>query len=152
MLEPLTLRLLSNLHGLLAVVWLASLIHLGFFLRRFRGRAAKPVMWLAHSAMASGLGVIIMGWLLYPDYRDEIKPDLALSPLHWVANSFDVKEHLGYYAALVSVMLWGWIMLQRKLDAETQRMVSPEPLAWACALMVAVVGALGVMVSSYQNF
>jgi hypothetical protein len=152
MLDPLTQRLLTNLHGLLAVVWLASLIHLGFFLRRFRGRAVKAVIWLAHSALVSGVAVIVMGWVLYPDYREEIKPDLALSPLRWVANGFDVKEHLGYYAAVLTVVLWGWIVLQRKMDADTQREISPAPLAWAGALLVALVGALGVMVSSHQSF
>ena len=147
-----TERLLANLHTLVALGYLAVLIHLTIYLKRFHGRPLGSIPAFSHLLVLFALATNLIGWKIYIVYRQTIKRELALSPLRWVPNLFDVKEHLGFFALVISLGLWVWVQLQRRLDAESQQRLSPAPLVWLNLALVALIALIGMLTATYRNF
>lgn len=87
-----TYALLERLHGHLAVLGLAVLVHP---LLTLRGRAGLSPRTLLTADIAAALLLLpyVSGWLLYPTYRQQVKPDLLRQDLP-LAMRFETKEHL----------------------------------------------------------
>ena len=135
--------LLERLHGHLAVLALALLVHPLVSLRRRPGLA----VWTRRTAELSAallLAVYALGWALYPSYRRELKPDLVQGALP-LALRFETKEHLAILA--LALVLGGALTLRvagLRPDARTA--------AWwmlAMGLLCGLgTGLLGVWVAS----
>lgn len=100
--------LAERLHGHVAVLGLAVLVHPLLSLRR---RASVSQGTLLSATLAAALVLIptLSGWLLYPSYRRGVKPDLVHHHIA-LARYFESKEHLAFFTvALVSsgvLVLW----------------------------------------------
>ncbi|TVQ91451.1 MAG: hypothetical protein EA397_10395 [Deltaproteobacteria bacterium] len=125
--------LCSRLHGLLAVLSLVLLIHPIVTLRLRRGIS----VWTARTADLGAAGVLatfLIGWWLYPGYRQGIKPRLLFDDPSATAL-FESKEHL---ALLVMALAVG--------GALSLRLGGHHPavrrLSWIMLLCSVVVGAV----------
>jgi len=85
-------ELWRNVHGIFAVLAVAALVHPAVALRE---RSRPSTRWAAAAATALTLLTFAGGWLLYPGYRADPKPEL-LREARWLAMLFETKEHLAY--------------------------------------------------------
>jgi hypothetical protein len=141
------LRTLEHVHGHLAWLSTAALYHPAFLLRRPRRRAVGAAI----AATVLVTTTVGLGALMYPAYREGVKPVLlASSPL--VGSLFERKEHLG-----VGVLILAWAGLAFHLggsrpEAE-HRAATPAFVAYAAAAAFATVAAvMGVVVAVHQSF
>lgn len=144
-----SLRALAYVHGHLG--WLAALAlaHPAVMLRRPRRRvlAVSTVATLLVSAVAA------MGALLYPPYREVVKPGLsATAPL--AAALFERKEHLG---VLALVLAWAGLVLValgRAAAADDRREIGRAAFAAYAGASVAALGsaAAGLVVAVQRSF
>ncbi|MCB9682966.1 MAG: hypothetical protein H6733_15985 [Alphaproteobacteria bacterium] len=133
---------LTRLHGHLAVLGLAVLMHPIVTLRR---RPGLP-LWTRRTAELGALLLAIpfaMGWLLYPTYRGMVKPALWQrgDPALW---RFESKEHLA--ALCVALAVGGALTLRfAGTEADARRTAWWLLLgAWICGALTA---ALGIFVA-----
>lgn len=141
-------RLVEHLHGHLGWLATVALYHPAILLRRPRRRA------LVAAGLATGLATSagLLGALLYPRYRQIIKPALfASAPL--VGNMFERKEHLAVAAV---VLAWTgfaahWAVCRDGVAAA--RLDRAAFVAYAGAAALATVTAiLGIIVAAHQTF
>lgn len=100
--------LLERVHGHLALLGLAVLVHPVLSLGRGgalrRGTWVSALAGLALLAPAFGLGL----WL-YPAWRERVKP-LVVDAAPGLAQAFEVKEHLAWFALVLAAgglgVLW----------------------------------------------
>ena len=139
--SPQLFALLERLHGHTAVLGLAVLLHTVITLAR--GRVlGKGGRWSA--ALAALLIALpsVAGWLLYPHYREQIKPVLVAENLS-VALAFESKEHLAF--ACLCLTLSG-VAVALAAPQHGPRVALPLlASAWICGV---VTGGLGVFVAS----
>ncbi len=144
------LRLLERLHGHLAWLAVAGLLHPALLLRNPRRRAPLAVgLTTGLVAVAASLGA----WV-YPEYRARLKQHLFLEAprLGWM---FERKEHLA--VGVVAFALVGCVahLAVPWCEPGDTRLVvarlAQRAFAVAFALGVAV-GVLGVAVASYKSF
>lgn len=125
--------LVERLHGHLAVLGLAVLLHPVITLRTRPGLA----LWTRRTADLGALLLLVpfaMGWWIYPAYRSEPKLRLyALGDPAWLW--FESKEHLAAFA--VGLAVAGALTLH--VDGRTAR---GRRAAWAMLLAGWVCGAL----------
>ncbi len=135
--------LIERLHGHLAILGLALLLHPIVMLRAGRRPTARTRL-VAELGAALLLVPFAVGLAIYPAYRQGVKPGLlAEAPV--VTAQFEVKEHL---AALAVALAVG--------GAVTLRAGGRHPEAWAAArsLLLAAwccgvgAGLLGLWVAS----
>lgn len=100
---------LQRAHGHVALLGLALLLHPVFGLRR--ATRVSPRVWLS-ARLATGALVLMNagGWLIYPAYREQVRRFLYLEA-RWLGLSFEVKEHLAFYALCLGIaglaVAWG---------------------------------------------
>ena len=131
--------LFERLHGHLALLGLAALLHPVITLGRGRLTPAGRVA----AALVAGLIALatLAGWWLYGAYRREIKPTLALYRLE-VALAFEVKEHLAFFC-LVLTLCGVAALLSSPGHAPTLRLARwMFALAWLCGVVAATLGLL----------
>lgn len=92
---------LVSLHGHLAVLGLAVLLHPVITLRR-RNSVSKNVMLTADLGALLLLAPFAMGWAIYPTYRKTVKPLLWMEAPGAVLR-FESKEHLAALAVALAV-------------------------------------------------
>ncbi len=143
------LLFLQKIHGHLGLLALALCLHPWFSLRKATrpGRAARIACYLATLAVVL---VNVMGWVVYPDYRIEIKPVLyAADPL--LGDLFEVKEHLAWYSLAFAAA--GAAVTWFGRDVRDERFRSAIRLTYTfSAALVLVVAAIGVYLSSIRGF
>ena len=99
--SPELFALLERIHGHLAVLGLALLLHPVITLRTRRG-----LNWRTHLTAELGAALLAIpfaiGWAIYPAYRTHVKPSLfaAESPAF---HAFETKEHLAAMAVFLAV-------------------------------------------------
>ena len=143
------LRLLEHAHGHLGVLAAAALVHPALMLRRRRrSRALAPAA--AATALATLTGVL--GGLLYPHYRQLVKPVLfARWPL--IAWTFERKEHLGVAAVLLAWAGLAALLAERADDARSAAALRPAHVAYvAAAIAAAYAAALGTLAAAHATF
>ena len=131
--SPLLARAVAHVHGHLG--WLAALalLHPAWLLRRPRRRALAAA--LAATLVATATAAL--GILLYPTYRQSLKPGL-LSAAPIAAALFERKEHLGIGAL---VLAWVGLALHGLWCRDR-----PGAASLARAAFAAYVGAAGFAV------
>ncbi len=141
--SPETFALLERLHGHLAVLGLALLVHPLVSLRRRPGLSSRTRLTAELAALLLAIPTALGLWL-YPTYRQQVKPGLVQEHLP-LALGFETKEHLA--VACVALVLGGTAMLRlagRRADA---RAAAWWLLAagWLCGVLTA---GLGVWIAS----
>ncbi len=135
--------LLERVHGHLAVLALALLLHPVITLRSRR----LLTRWGVRSAELAALllsASFALGWWIYPTYRGSVKPSL-LADAPRVAASFETKEHLAFCAAALAI--GGAVALRRAGATPEGRRAAWVLLlgAWLCGVTTA---GLGIFVAS----
>lgn len=135
--------LLVRLHGHLAVLGLALLLHPVITLSR-RKALTKWTRWTAY--LAAGLVALpfALGWLAYPTYREQVKPGLFQRE-HPALLLFESKEHLAALAVALAVS--GALVLRAAGSERTGRRAAWSLLlaAWLCGTITT---GLGIYVSA----
>lgn len=131
--------LLERVHGHLAMLGLALLVHpLVLLVRGDAPRARRVMLPTALLLVAATL----LGWWIYPDYRSEIKPLLRVTEAARVPL-FEIKEHLAWLAVVLTLGAAGLLasgVAEAEAGARALLMA-----AVACGLLTA---ALGVWVAA----
>lgn len=144
--SPTLFSLVGRLHGHLAMLGLALLLHPVITLRRRKGLA----LWTKRTAaLAAGLLWVpfALGWWIYPTYRQH--PKVALwrqeHPALW---AFETKEHLAAFCVVLATS--GAIVLYTSGKTDTGRRA-----AWSLLLAAfvsgAITGGIGVYVASVAH-
>jgi hypothetical protein len=90
------LLLLQKIHGHIALLGLALCLHPPIALRRAK-RTTRAVRISAYLASGFVLAANVLGWVIYPAYREEVKLDLYRHARP-IGLLFEVKEHLAWFA------------------------------------------------------
>lgn len=141
--------LLEKFHGHIGLLAMALCLHPPIALRRVR-RPSWATRVAAYLATASVIAVNLLGWYIYPEYRNEVKLDLYRYARFW-GLAFEVKEHLAWYsmatAFAASVMVW------HSHDARGIALRRPiSGLYLLTFVLVAITAVLGVMIASINGF
>jgi hypothetical protein len=143
-------RLWERLHGHVGWLAAAALVHPAWLLRR-RRRRAPGVAWGA-TVLVTVVG--LSGALLYPSYREQVKPVLfeRAPAVGWM---FERKEHLAVGAVALA---WAGLLSHLAVPKATSPAVAEglERVARRCfmgsAALTVVVAALGTWVASTASF
>jgi len=140
---PLLYMWLERVHGILAVLGLAVLLHPVVSLRHAKLRS-RWTQWTADLGAGLLLAPFVIGWQIYPSYRQHIKPRLWLEQ-HDTALRFESKEHLALLATTLAVS--GALALRASQGDRGLIRLAHALLvtAWGCGLVTAL---LGIHVSS----
>jgi hypothetical protein len=142
-------RLLEHVHGHLG--WLAAvgLVHPAVLLRRPQRRASLAIALAVIAVTLAGGG----GVLLYPRYRDELRPPIfATAPA--LGYLFERKEHLAFGAILLSWAGAAAYFGAGSLDAATRPPLR-RAAHWsfvAAALLAVAAACLGTIVAAHRTF
>jgi hypothetical protein len=140
------LRAAEHLHGHLA--WLATLAlaHPALLLRRPRPRLLGAT--LAATLLVTACGAL--GAVLYPPYRQELKPLLFAAAPH-LGVAFERKEHLAVGAVALSWVGLTAYLAERKRTPESGPSVAFVAYAGAAALAL-LTACLGTAVAVGRTF
>jgi hypothetical protein len=141
-------RFVEHVHGHLGWLSTVALYHPAILLRRPRRRALSSALLATALVTVSGL----LGALLYPDYRERLKPTIfARSPA--VGDAFERKEHLAVAAV---VLAWAGLVAHWAAcrDGFTEaRLDRAAFVAYAGAATLATIAAcLGILVATHLTF
>lgn len=144
------LLVLQKVHGHIALLAIALCFHPWFALRR--ARRPSPAVRLSGYLATGGIVLTsLLGWWIYPPYREEIKAELYLANPFW-GDLFEVKEHWGWYSLVLAVAAGVLMWLARdRAQAEGLR----QPIRWLYALsglLALAVGVFGILIASIRGF
>jgi hypothetical protein len=149
--SPPALRLLEHLHGHIGVLAAAALIHPALMLRRRRRSGAVVVVASAATALVTMVGAL--GGLLYPGYRQLVKPALFA---RWpaVGWAFERKEHLGVATILLAWAGLAALLAEPRPDAGgSVPPVRAARVAYvAAAISATITATLGVWAAAHATF
>jgi hypothetical protein len=142
------LRTLEHVHGHLAWLSTLALYHPAILLRRPRRRAVGAAI----AATVLVTATVALGVLMYPAYREGVKPVLfASSPL--VGNLFERKEHLGVGA---SILAWTGLAFHVGANRDAEDARAAQLLAFvayvAAAALATLAAVMGVVVAIHKSF
>lgn len=143
------LPLLQKVHGFIAVLGIALAFHPWFALRRSRGipRRTKIACLLASAFLVV---TNVMGWIIYPAYRRELKADIYLHDYFW-GDLFEVKEHWGFYALMLAV--GGAVLVVCAGRENAAQLRQPIRVVYTLAgLLALAVAAFGTVIASIRQF
>lgn len=142
------LRILETVHGHLAILAAAALIHPAISLRRgrpmTRGRRWSVALTTLFVVLAFGTGVAIYG-----DYREVVRRDLWLTdPVAGLL--FETKEHIAWAVLTLSLGAGAAAFVAPK-DAREMRQAAAIVYAVAAAICIVTI-ALGTYVAAVRSF
>ena len=142
------LRLLEALHGYLAVLAVASLIHPAITLRR-----GKPLVFRSKasivSATALALAAFFTGLSVYAPYRNTVRRPLFRDNVD-VGLLFETKEHLAFVVLAFSVGGALIAFLAPKHSTELRKLAAQFYLG--AALVGLFVAASGIFIAAVRSF
>ncbi|MFN3199168.1 MAG: hypothetical protein ACE366_12275 [Bradymonadia bacterium] len=139
----------EKIHGHLALLGIALALHPPLALRRAK-RPSPRTRLAGYLATLTCLGTNIMGWVIYPAYRQELRRQLYLADLQ-MGQMFEIKEHLAWYALALS--LAGGVMMVACARQSSLRLVPQLRLVYGLsALMAMVSAALGIYLATMKGF
>lgn len=142
------LRLLESLHGHLAVLAVAALVHPAITLRRGRPLPFRTKLSVGFATLFSALA-FGSGAFIYGDYRRLVKRPL----FHDDATAglfFETKEHLAFF--VLCLALGGAVVaFAAPRDAEEQRRLGGHLYAAAAVLGLVTLG-LGTFIAAVRGF
>lgn len=142
------MRLLQSLHGYLAVLAVAALVHPAILLRH-----GKPLTrrnkWAVALSTTLSVAVFSSGWYIYPDYRREVKRHLFTDSI-LAGLLFETKEHIAVTVVALAVGggVAAWLAPRR---AVALRKTAAMFYAWATVCILTVIG-LGAYIASVRSF
>ena len=144
--SPELFAIVERIHGHLALLGLAVLLHPVVTLRTRRG-----LNWRTHlTAELGALFLVVpfaLGWAIYPDYRTHIKPELFVNaPSAMLA--FETKEHLAAMATLLAVGGAAVLRTAGKTPEGRRAAWWMLTVAW---VLGAVVGGLGIWIAGVAS-
>jgi len=95
------LLLLEKLHGHIGLMAFALCLHPWFSLRQ-RNRPTRGTRIGGYLASAFVALCSVLGWIVYPSYRTDVKPELYRLSAR-VGDLFEFKEHLAWYALCLAL-------------------------------------------------
>lgn len=135
--------LLTRVHGHLAMLGLAVLLHPVITLARRKGLSVWTLRtaWIAAAMIAAPFA---LGWFLYPHYRMHVKVDL------WQRGDaallrFETKEHLAAFAVALAVSGAGVLQAAGRTPEGRRAAWALLLAAWCCGMAT---GLLGVWVGA----
>ncbi len=141
------LLLLEKLHGHVGLLGIALCFHPVLSLRK----AQRPTRRVRLSGYLALLGLVLgnaLGWLIYPEYRQQIRGELYLLGL---SDLFEVKEHLAWYSLALAALGAG--LLRASAAEAGPRLRSLIRRVWGAAGALASVSAgLGIYLASVRGF
>lgn len=144
------LLVLQKVHGHVALLGIALAFHPFFALRRAR-RPSRTVRLSGYLATGFAIAMNVLGWIVYPPYREEIKKDLYLAEPFW-GDLFEVKEHWAWYSMTLAVA--GGVLMWLARDPVLARELR-QPIRWTYALsglLAIAVAVFGILISSIRGF
>ncbi len=136
--SPELYALLERVHGHLAVLGLAVLLHPVLSLGRGRG-LGRGLRWSAGLAAVLITVPAALGAWLYPTYRSQVKPGLLRDRLE-VASVFESKEHLAFFTVMLTLAGVGALFLGGG-EPRTRRVARALlAAAWVCGLCTGLMG------------
>lgn len=141
--SPDAFALVERIHGHLAVLGLAVLLHPVITLRTRSG-----LNWRTHLTAELGAALLAvpfaLGWAIYPVYRAEVKPGLFARAPGFMA-AFETKEHL---AAMTLCLAIGGALTLRLVGRTPNGRLAAWSLLLVAWLLGATAGVLGVGVAA----
>lgn len=142
------LRILESVHGHVAILACAALVHPAILLRRgrplSRGARLSVILTGIVTAIAFALGLA-----LYDDYRATVRRTL-FERAPEVGNLFETKEHLAWAVLCLTLGATTAALLAPR---ESKRVRQSAAVAYAAAAVLAiVVASLGTYVASVASF
>jgi hypothetical protein len=135
------IQILLILHGLMAVGLLGAITHQSFsvarkpvapprsFADRFRG-VNSPAF--TNAVVVLFIGTFVLGGLLYPRYRIDVRPSLEDLQLRAANGAFETKEH--FAAVGLGLLPAYWLFWRLPLARDSAR--TRKYLTWTLAFIV----------------
>lgn len=144
-----SLYVLASIHGYLAAFAVALCLHPWFALRKAR-RPSRATRLSGYLASAGVVITNVMGWVIYPAYREVVKLDLYRHARP-AGVLFEVKEHLAWFAFALAIA--GAVMMAAATGPRGVTLRRPIRTIYALVFLLSlVVGVLGVWISSVNGF
>ena len=144
----LAVRLVEHVHGHLAWLSTIALYHPAILLRRPRRRALSVALIATVLVTMAGL----CGAILYPGYREVVKPALLAHAPH-VGAAFERKEHLAVAAVILA---WAGLAAHWAACRDRFTLARLERAAfvayWGAAMLATTAATLGVIVAASATF
>ncbi|TAK26945.1 MAG: hypothetical protein EPO40_18365 [Myxococcaceae bacterium] len=120
------------LHTIAAGALTGSATHLALTLRKARRGRPNPRLQRLYPAVAAGcyLAVYVLGTLIYPRYRVEVRANWLDDHAPWASVLFDLKENL---ATLLGPLVLAMVVLSR-----AEEPAKPSRALLGCAAAVAL--------------
>ncbi len=143
-----SLPLLERLHGHVAVLAVALLVHPAILL--WRGQPlSRGGTWAVALSMAVTLAAFALGLVIYPAYRELVRHDLTLAD-PTAALLFETKEHLAWGALSGGLAAGAAALVAPRTATSTRRLAAR---AFLCAALTGIVVAgLGIHIASVHTF
>lgn len=141
--------LAQKVHGHVAVLGAALCFHPWFALRT-AGRPSGATRLAGYLASGGVVLANVLGWVIYPAYREEVKADLYRYARP-VGLLFEVKEHLAWFALALAVAAATLMWMSQGTSGVGLRASVRTAYLWTGLLMTAVC-AMGVWVSVHNGF
>jgi len=141
-------RLLEHLHGHLAVLATAALVHPALSLRNPRRRAVLSCSLATLLAWIAG----VLGAVVYPDYRRLLKRAIYVGDFR-TGQLFERKEHLAF--AALGLSLAGLVLHLSAGGADEASRSRARAAHWAyvaAAALAIAVAVMGVRVAIVKTF
>lgn len=143
------LLVLQKAHGHLALLAVAACLHPPIALRAAR-RPAWSTRVSAYAASALVVATNVLGWYIYPDYRETVKLEIYRASHFW-GEMFEIKEHLAFFSLCLA--LAAAIAVFASSDARGVMLRQPiRVLYLLMAMLVSAAGVLGIFISSVAGF
>ena len=136
------------LHAVGAAALLGSSTHAAYeIIQYLRGKPRRPKLERLHAKILLALysGQFLLGAIIYPTYRVNVRAHHFDAHLPWASNLFDIKEMFAAFGLVLVVAYW---LMSRKFDPHK---ANPKPtvgLYAFCGLGVAAI----VWFSSLSGF
>jgi hypothetical protein len=143
------LKLILFLHLITAIVALATSVHLVMRLitcLRMRGAFLNQVRLHAPIMAISYMLTVVLGMLMYPEFRYEVRHLLLDPHLPHLTGLFEIKEHFTALGLLPALALW---ILSRKLHFKEDEEYWYVPIFMGLALFVVAVLAYNSVIGWY---
>lgn len=144
-----TTLLLQKLHGHLALLTIALLLHPTITLRG--NRLLRPGTRLScYLGSAGAVLTSALGWIIYPAYRRELKGTIY-GMSSGLGDLFEIKEHLAWYSLLLGAA--AAVLTMQSKGPAVGPLTRPLRLIFlltACLMIVAAV--VGIYLATLRGF
>ena len=136
-------NLLQAAHGIFGFVLFVALLMACIFTFAVSAANWKHIAVSSSVAAIAYLLTFLMGWLIYPVFRVDVRAAFLDKLNPWATGLFEIKEHLAAVGAFVALGVLSLALFGRLLTASCQRRQLFGGLLAAFGLLTATVLLLG---------